>query len=175
MKHVEKEIQGCGFGRISRRRTFDELINNVLDWFDEHDLHDPVMQMVKVQEEVGEIAHEISRNHLDSDELVDALGDSFVTLIGMCHHLNIDPTTALLKAYNEIKDRKGKVVNGSFVKDETLQDWEKMQQGEFKCACCHSYLSPVDDTHVECETCGLKLRLKDGEIQIKGNCMEDYE
>ena len=107
MKRVERTIQGCGFGRISRRRTFDELINNVFDWFDEHDLHDPVMQMVKVQEEVGEIAHEISRNHLDSDELVDALGDSFVTLIGMCHHLDIDPTTALLKAYNEIKDRKG--------------------------------------------------------------------
>lgn len=96
----------------------EELIKNVWNWFDEKGLNDPVMQMVKVQEEIGELAHEVSRNRYDSNEIKDALGDSFVTLIGMCHHLNYQPKDVLQLAYDEIKDRTGEVVNGSFVKDE---------------------------------------------------------
>lgn len=96
----------------------DELVKNVWRWFDEKNLNDPVMQMVKVQEEVGELAHEISRGRRDGKEVVDALGDSLVTIIGMCHHLGIQPEEALALAYNEIKNRKGKVVDGSFVKEE---------------------------------------------------------
>ena len=98
--------------------TFDDLIEAVYEWFDEHDLHDPVMQMVKVQEEVGELAHEISRSNFKSLEVIDALGDSFVTIIGMCHHLGVDPTFALYSAYEEIRERKGKTINNSFVKEE---------------------------------------------------------
>lgn len=96
----------------------DDLVSKVWDWFDEKKLHDPVMQMVKVQEEVGELAHEISRGHIATPEVVDALGDTFVTVIGMCHHLNIPVEVALSTAYNEIKDRKGTVLHGSFVKEE---------------------------------------------------------
>lgn len=96
----------------------DVLVEKVWKWFDDKKLSDPVMQMVKVQEEVGELAHEISRGHKDSVEVVDALGDTLVTVIGMCHHLHITPASALTLAYNEIKDRKGKVVEGSFVKEE---------------------------------------------------------
>ena len=88
------------------------------------------MQMVKVQEEVGELAHEISRGRYDTPEVVDALGDIFVTIIGMCHHLDIEPGYALLTAYHEIKDRKGKVINGSFVKCEDnkmIEEWRKVK------------------------------------------------
>lgn len=95
----------------------DDLVSKVWDWFDEKKLHDPVMQMVKVQEEIGELAHEISRGHRDTPEVYDALGDSLVTIIGMCHHLDIDPEVCLAMAYEEIKDRKGKVIDGSFVKE----------------------------------------------------------
>lgn len=105
------------FGREVMSMT--ELCEKVWEWFDEKGLHDPVMQMVKVQEEVGELAHEITRGHRDSFEVVDSLGDIMVTIIGMCHHLNIPPEDALSLAYSEIKDRKGKVVEGSFVKDES--------------------------------------------------------
>ena len=94
------------------------LVMKVWDWFDQHDLHDPVMQMVKVQEEVGELAHEISRARYDTPEVVDALGDTLVTIIGMCHHLGIETGFALHTAYNEIKDRTGKEIDGSFVKEE---------------------------------------------------------
>lgn len=95
------------------------LVTRVWEWFEIKGLKDPVMQMVKVQEEVGELAHEISRGHRQSPEVEDALGDILVTIIGMCHHLHYHPAHALGVAYNEIKNRKGKVVEGSFVKDES--------------------------------------------------------
>ena len=94
------------------------LVTRVWEWFEIKGLKDPVMQMVKVQEEVGELAHQISRNKLQDPETEDALGDILVTVIGMCHHLHYHPAHALRVAYNEIKNRKGKVVEGSFVKDE---------------------------------------------------------
>lgn len=96
----------------------NELVPLVWDWFREKGLKDPVMQMVKMQEEVGELAHEISRGRRDTKEVVDALGDILVTVIGLCHHLHIPVEAALSLAYSEIKDRKGKVIDNSFVKEE---------------------------------------------------------
>lgn len=96
----------------------DELVHKVWQWFDDHDLWDPKMQFVKMIEETGELAHEITRNRTDSVATEDALGDILVTVIGMCHHLGYDPRDCLDLAYNEIKDRKGKTINGSFVKNE---------------------------------------------------------
>jgi NTP pyrophosphatase (non-canonical NTP hydrolase) len=126
MKSLECKLPGYNGERIRRPRdayvTFDKLIDDVYQWFDEHDLHDPVMQMVKVQEEVGELAHEVARSNFKSLEIIDALGDSFVTIIGMCHHLHIDPTFALFSAYEEIRDRKGKTINNSFVKETDEKD-----------------------------------------------------
>lgn len=107
--------------------TLGDLVDNVWKWFEDRGLHDPVMQMVKVQEEVGELAHEISRGRYDTPEVVDALGDIFVTVIGMCHHLDIEPGYALLTAYHEIKDRKGKVINGSFVKVENPKEGDEIK------------------------------------------------
>ena len=98
--------------------SLDETTARVWGWFTDHNLSDPVMQTVKMLEEAGEIAHEISRGHYDTHEMVDALGDTMVTIIGLCHHLGITPAEALTTAYNEIKDRKGKVIDGSFVKEE---------------------------------------------------------
>lgn len=94
----------------------DELINAVLDWGEEHDLHDPKAQLNKVIEEVGEIAHEISRNQYGR-ELEDAIGDTLVTVIILSAICGFDPRYCLDMAYNEIKDRKGNTRNGTFVKD----------------------------------------------------------
>lgn len=96
--------------------TTDELINAVLDWGEEHDLHDPKAQLNKVIEEVGEIAHEVSRNQYGED-FRDAIGDSLVTIIILAGIASQDPRSCLLEAYNTIKDRKGHTANGTFVKD----------------------------------------------------------
>lgn len=122
-KIVELKKGGAEAKQISvYDATLNELVLNVWNWFEERGLNDPVMQMVKVQEEVGELAHEISRARYDTPEVVDALGDILVTVIGMCHHLNIEPGYALTTAYHEIKNRKGKVINGSFVKEEQANE-----------------------------------------------------
>ena len=55
------------------------------------------------------------------------------------------------------------------------EDWELIQDGKWRCACCDTLLEPTDDTHAICPRCGLMLRLKDNKIQVKGNMMEDYE
>ncbi len=94
------------------------LTEKVWKWFDEKDLHDVPMQMVKAQEEFGELAHEISRGNYKSQATKDAIGDTLVTIIGVAHHLNLNVAECLAIAYGEIADRKGRVVNGSFVKYE---------------------------------------------------------
>lgn len=48
------------------------------------------------------------------------MGDIFVTLIILCRQLNISPQVCLGMAYDKIKDRKGKTINGTFVKEEDL-------------------------------------------------------
>lgn len=97
----------------------NELIKQVVEWGRSHGLHDPVMQYAKVNEEIGEIAHEITRGNLSSDGLKDAIGDSTVTLIILSDILGFDYVDCLMKAYTEIKNRKGKTENGSFVKEDT--------------------------------------------------------
>lgn len=95
----------------------DELIEKVKQWGRDKGLDDPKAQMNKVTEEVGEIAHEISRNRYGR-ELEDAIGDSLVTIIILAAICGLDVKYCLEVAYNEIKDRKGKTINSSFVKDE---------------------------------------------------------
>ena len=97
--------------------TTDELINAVMDWGEEHNLHDPKAQLNKVIEEVGEIAHEVSRNQYGL-AFSDAIGDSLVTIIILASIAGQDPRSCLLEAYNTIKDRKGHTTNGTFVKDD---------------------------------------------------------
>lgn len=81
------------------------------------------MQLAKVVEEVGELCHELTRHHCGTDvppsnEAIDAIGDIQVTLIILANILGIDYDEALSLAWDTIKNRKGKTVNGSFIKQE---------------------------------------------------------
>lgn len=94
----------------------NDLTVRIYNWFDEKGLHDPVMQFAKLNEEVGEMAHELTRGRKDSKEMKDAIGDIFVTLVGMAHHLDMDISECINMAYKEVRGRTGKVIEGSFVK-----------------------------------------------------------
>lgn len=102
--------------------TTDELIDAVVDWGRAKGLDNAVMQYAKMNEEVGEIAHELTRGNLKSIEMKDALGDTAVTLIILADILGFDITRCLEVAYNEIRNRKGKTENGSFVKEDDGED-----------------------------------------------------
>lgn len=94
------------------------LMEATRQWGEGKGLNDPKAQLNKVIEEVGEIAHEITRNNYDSDELTDAIGDTLVTIIILANILKREPVECLAKAYKEIAHRTGKTENGTFVKDE---------------------------------------------------------
>ena len=96
----------------------DKLINNVKIWAKEKNLlkkENSHAQMLKVLEEVGETAGAILKNK--NQETIDGIGDSFVTLIILCYQLELEPKDCLEAAWNEIKNRKGKTVNGTFIRE----------------------------------------------------------
>lgn len=96
--------------------TERELIEKVKQWGVDKNLHDPKAQLNKVIEEVGEIAHEITRNQYGG-ELEDAIGDTLVTIIILSSICGFDPMYCLEQAYNVIKDRSGHTENGTFIKE----------------------------------------------------------
>ena len=96
----------------------DELIKNVKIWAENKNLlkkENSHAQMLKVLEEVGETAGAILKNK--DQEIIDGLGDSFVTLIILCYQLGLEPKDCLQAAWEEIKNRKGKTVNGTFIRE----------------------------------------------------------
>lgn len=96
----------------------DELVKLVEEWAKSRDLHnaDPRGQMLKVVEEVGETAGALAK--LNSEALEDGIGDVFVTLIILCMQVDMSPEQCLQAAYDEIKNRTGKTIDGVFIKDE---------------------------------------------------------
>lgn len=100
--------------------TFDNLIENVQLWAQNKDILKPEnapKQLMKVMEELGETAGAIAKNKA-TDEIMDGIGDTFVTLIILAYQLGLEPSACLEAAWNEIKDRKGNTVNGVFIKEE---------------------------------------------------------
>lgn len=80
----------------------------------------PEGQMLKLQEEVGELASGIAKNN---DHVTrDSVGDIFVVLTVLCLQLDIDIEECIDMAYDEIKERRGRLVNGIFVKEEDLDE-----------------------------------------------------
>ena len=77
-------------------------------------------QYLKTLEEVQELGQAIDND--DKTEVIDAIGDIQVTLILQCKLWGIDYDKCLEEAYKVIKNRTGKMVNGTFVKDKTCDD-----------------------------------------------------
>ena len=66
---------------------------------------------------LGETAGAIAKMKA-TDEIMDGIGDTFVTLIILSYQLGLEPTDCLQHAWNEIKFRKGRTENGVFIKEE---------------------------------------------------------
>lgn len=94
-----------------------DLVEDVIKWAEDRDLiheENTTKQMVKVVEEVGELAAALLRDK--KADIVDSIGDSLVTLIILSAQLNLDPLMCLDKAYQEIAGRSGETINGTFIK-----------------------------------------------------------
>lgn len=126
-----QKLAGCFDVSISylldydTNNRFSELITKVNEWADERNLKqtDPNIQWMRITEEVGEIRDVLLKPTKFTEPqaaLKDAIGDTLVTIIVLAHQLDLDVTECLGIAYEEIKNRKGKMVNGTFVKEEDL-------------------------------------------------------
>ena len=87
-------------------------------WANERGLYDKgdtKTQALKLVEEVGEICRAILKE--DHDEVVDGIGDAVVVLTNLAELQGVSIEKCINVAYNEICNRKGKMVNGTFKKD----------------------------------------------------------
>ena len=108
--------------------NLSKLVKNVEQWSIDKGLDkaESSKQFLKVTEEVGEVAAALARN--DNDALKDGIGDVIVTLIILSQQNDTTIEGCLSVAYQEISDRKGKVVNGVFVKESDLKGGGKMNK-----------------------------------------------
>lgn len=92
----------------------------ILNWAQERNLLDASnrnKQFIKLIEEIGELAQGMAKN--DIVQIIDSIGDVQVVLIILAELYNLDSDKCLESAYETIKNRKGKTVNGIFIKDES--------------------------------------------------------
>ena len=107
---------------MTNQLTIDQLIKQVEQWSKDKDLHNgnPDRQALKFYEEAGEVGAALSRGNLEA--LKDGIGDTVVTLIILAQQHDMTLQECLQYAYDEIKDRKGKTINGTFVKEADLKE-----------------------------------------------------
>ena len=119
------------------RRQLTEMLNEVLnnkqqqeevdpnmnvydlirDWASNKGIYtsgDSKTQYVKLMEESGELARAILKR--DKPEIKDAIGDMVVVLTNLAYLEGFDIEDCITSAYDVIKNRTGKMENGTFVK-----------------------------------------------------------
>lgn len=108
--------------RVNTSKSNDGVrfeIASIASWHHERNLVDGVTnkdQFCKLVEEVGELANSINKGK----PVIDDIGDIIVVLINIMEREGLTMQQCLEHAYDEIKDRKGKMINGTFVKEGDL-------------------------------------------------------
>ena len=113
----EKEDEDCGCEEYEAKLQ-TQYFDLIREWADERGLYehgDTKTQALKLVEEVGEICRAILKdNHSDIE---DGIGDAVVVLTNLAELQGTTIENCIERAYHEIKNRKGKMVNGTFKKD----------------------------------------------------------
>ena len=97
----------------------ESLFECIREWADERGLYDkgdPKTQYIKLMEETGEIGRAILKN--DTDEIIDGIGDAVVVLTNLAELVGVPIEECMQTAYDVISKRKGKMINGTFVKEQ---------------------------------------------------------
>jgi NTP pyrophosphatase (non-canonical NTP hydrolase) len=110
----------------------DNVFENIRRWAGDRGIYlkgSSQVQFVKLMEEVGELAQAILQDNQDDQK--DAIGDIIVVLTNLAEMMGLKVEECIDFAYEQIKDRKGQMVNGTFVKNETYplnttDHWKKV-------------------------------------------------
>ncbi len=113
-----------------KKKSKANIYDKIRIWADEKGIYDKGnshTQYVKLMEEAGELASALLRK--DKPEIIDAVGDMVVVLTNLAVLEGLKIENCVENAYGVIKDRKGKMENGTFVKekstDELIKDYVK--------------------------------------------------
>lgn len=100
--------------------NLNEITSNIEQWAKDRNLDtaDPTKQMLKLYEELGELSEGLAKDR--PDDIQDAIGDAYVVLTILSKQLGTEIHSCVQMAYNEIKDRQGKLINGVYIKGEDL-------------------------------------------------------
>jgi len=94
-----------------------DTINSIIQWHYDRNLIDGSSdkdQYLKLIQEAGELSDNICKGK----DIRDDIGDMMVVLINIMERNNLTLNECLEVAYNDIKDRKGRMVDGVFVKED---------------------------------------------------------
>lgn len=114
-QHVKTENIEWG---MEMKESLDVLVPLIVKWAEDRNLiegSNPQAQMLKLTEEMGELAAGIAKGNLALAE--DSLGDMMVVMIILAKQLDLELGKCLYTAYEEIKDRKGRMIEGVFVRE----------------------------------------------------------
>ena len=123
----ETMLDDCG--RIRRREMDDccqaddccqddTTFNRIRQWADERGLYekgDAKTQYLKLMEEAGELGRALLKD--DIEQQIDAIGDMVVVLTNLSELIDVPIEECIESAYEVISQRTGRMVNGTFVKD----------------------------------------------------------
>ena len=107
-----------GLSPENHTKKDENYFDLIRTWAEERGLYnegDPKTQTLKLMEEAGEICRAVLKK--DEPEIIDGIGDCVVVLTNLAHLCDTSIEECIEAAYNEIKGRSGKMVNGTFKKD----------------------------------------------------------
>lgn len=99
--------------------SLDILDEKIIDWGTEKGIlpnPEPLSQLEKTEEEVAELRAAIEEH--DIQEVKDAIGDIYVTITMQAQAWDLTMEECIQAAYDVIKTRTGKMVDGKFIKDQ---------------------------------------------------------
>ena len=93
-----------------------ERTNDIKQWHHDRNLIDGATdkdQLAKLIQEMGELSDNICKGK----DVADDIGDMIVVLVNIAERNNLSLTECVNHAWNDIKDRKGKMIDGIFIKE----------------------------------------------------------
>lgn len=103
----------------NRSSNLADLICLIVQWHYDRNLIDGSSdkdQTLKLLQELGELSDSVCKGK----DVRDDLGDMMVVMLNIMERNSLTLEMCLEKAYEDIKDRKGKMVDGVFIKQEDL-------------------------------------------------------
>lgn len=98
-----------------------DLTELIRQWATDRNLNtaDPNKQILKLGEEFGELCQGMAKNN--ASQVYDSIGDMFVVMVILSMQLGVSVEECVSYAYDEIKGRRGKMVDGVFIKEADLK------------------------------------------------------